>query len=145
MTIHLNALAEQNLVVEVDRRRHGGLTECILAASAASYVVALGAMGAAGADPGRVGDRLSASYLLALAARVVGEIGTLVRASTLAGKRLATLSVDADIRFRSAEELGAAVRSLASHYHDESAAGGRWYRFVALVHPRPTLEQEPES
>ena len=141
---HLKALQEQGLVVEVEQRRHGGLTERVLAASAGAYVVSTAAMGGAGADPARVPDRLSASYLLALAARVVREVGALVRGAEDAGKRLPTLSIDADIRFRSAaeraafaDELAAAVRSLAARYHDESAPGGRWHRVVAVSHPRP--------
>lgn len=145
---HLKALQEQGLVVEVEQRRHGGLTERVLAASASAYVVSPSAMGAAGADPARVPDRLSASYLVALAARVVREIGILVRGAEQAGKRLPTLSIDADIRFRSAaeraafaDELAAAVRSLASRYHDESAPGGRWHRVVVVSHPRPSEEE----
>lgn len=144
---HLKALEEKGLAVEVDQRRHGGLTERLFTASAHSYVVSPAAMGDAGADPGRVRDRLSASYLLALAARALREVGTLTREASAARKRLPTLSIDTDIRFRSAseraefaEELGAAVRSLASRYHDESAPGGRWYRVVALAHPRPKEE-----
>lgn len=147
---HLNALADQGLVVEVDQRRHGGLTERIFAASAASYVVSPAAMGEAGTDPGRVGDRLSASYLIALAARAVREVGALVRGASAAERPLPTLSIDADVRFRSAaerdafaDELAGAVRSLAGRYHDEAAAGGRWYRIVALAHPRPPEGDRP--
>ena len=145
---HLMALREQGLVVEVEQRRHGGLTERVLATSAAGYVVSPASMGAAAADPARVPDRLSASYLLALAGRVLREVGALVRGAEQVGRRLPTLSVDADVRFGSAEErarfaddLAAAVRSLVSRYHDESAEGGRWYRVVTLSHPRPYEEQ----
>ena len=141
---HLAALADRGLVVEVGQRRHGGLVERMFAASASSYVVSPAAMGEAGADPARVADRLSASYLIALAARAVREVGGLVKGAEEAGKRLPSLSVDTEIRFRSAEEraafaeeLGAAVRSLAGRYHDESAPGGRWHRLVVLAHPRP--------
>ena len=147
---HLNALAERGLVVEVDQRRHGGLTERIFAASAASYVVSPAAMGEAAVDVGTVPDRLSASYLIALAARAVRELGALAHGAAAAQKRLPTLSIDADIRFRSAadraefaEELAAAVRTLAARYHDEGARGGRWYRVVAFAHPRPTEEDTP--
>jgi DNA-binding transcriptional ArsR family regulator len=146
---HLTALHEQGLVVEVDARRHGGLTERILAASAASYVVSPTAMGEAGADPGRLTDRLSAAYLVALAARAVREVGALLAGADTAGKRLPTLSIDTDVRFRSAEEraafadeLAAGVQSLVARYHDESAPGGRWYRLVAITHPRPQDPQE---
>jgi DNA-binding transcriptional ArsR family regulator len=146
---HLKALEGAGLVVEVDRRRHGGLTERVLAASAAGYVVSPAAMGAAGVDPSRVRDRLSAAYAVAVAARIVREVGALVRGATVARRRLPTLTIDTDIRFASAadraafaDDLAAAVRSLAARYHDEAAAGGRWYRLVALSHPRPRTEED---
>jgi predicted ArsR family transcriptional regulator len=149
---HLHTLAEQGLVEEVEQRRHGGLTERVYAPSAASYVVSPAALGAAGADPRNVRDHLSASYLLALAARAVREVGALVRGATAANKRLATLSIDTDIRFRSAadraafaDELATAIRTLAARYHDESAPGGRWHRLVVLAHPRPRPEEDPTT
>jgi hypothetical protein len=89
-------------------------------------------------------DRLSASYLVALAARVVREVGQLLRKSEELGKRLATLSIDTEVRFRSAEdraafsrELTAAVAALVSRYHDESAPGGRWHRLMIGAYPKP--------
>ncbi len=148
---HLKALEEHGLVVEVDQRRHGGLTERVLGASAPAYVVSPGAMGPASTDPARVRNRLSAAYLIALAARVVREVGRLLPTAERAGKRLPTLSVDVDLRLRSAqdrtafaEELGAAVRSLAARYHDESAHHGRWYRVVVMSYPRPDKEPAHE-
>ena len=146
---HLRALEASGLVVEVERRRHGGLTERILGPSASAYVVSPAAMGAAGVDPARLRDRLSAAYAVAVAARAVRELGALLRGAAAAQQRLPTLAVDADIRFRSAadraafaDELAAEVRTLAARYHDESATGGRWYRLVALAHPRPRTEEE---
>ena len=57
----------------VEERLWGGLTERLMVATAASYVVSPAALGPIGADPARNNDRLSASYLLALAARIVRE------------------------------------------------------------------------
>ena len=146
---HLKALEDCGLVVEVEQRRHGGLTERIFAASASTYLVSPSALGAAGADPQNVPDRLSAAYLVALAGRAVREIGALLRSSEAAGRRLPTLSLDTDIRFRNAveraafaDELSAAVRALAARYHDESASGGRWYRLVTFAHPKPKEKSE---
>ncbi len=146
---HLRALEDAALVVEVERRRHGGLTERVLAATASAYVVSPAAMGPAAADPGRVRDRLSASYAVAVAARAVRELGRLLRDAAVAGQRLPTLTVDTELRFRSAaeraaftDELAGAVRTLAARYHDESAPGGRWYRLVAISHPRPSAEED---
>ncbi len=144
---HLVALEGQGLVVEVDRRRHGGITERVLAASAAAYVVSPAALGPAAAEPAKVPDRLSAAYLVALAARAVREVGALLQGAERAGKPLPTLSVDADVRFATpadraafAAELAVAVRALVARHHDESAGDGRWYRVVAVSHPRPPSE-----
>ena len=75
---HLNALEAHGLVRLAQERKWGGLTERLLVATAASYVVSPGALGPVAADPSREIDRLSASYLIALGARVVREVGALV-------------------------------------------------------------------
>lgn len=146
---HLNALESHGLVRLAEERKWGGLTERLLVATAASYVVSPGALGPVAADPGREVDRLSASYLIALGARVVREVGGLVRRAAETGKRLATLSVDTEVRFRSAadraafsHELTEAITKLVSKYHDESAPGGRTHRLVVVAHPCP---QKPDS
>lgn len=141
---HLRALEEHKLVAIAGERQWGGLTERLLVATAASYVVSPGALGAVGADPGRTNDRLSASYLIALAARAVREVGELWGVAREKNKRLATLSIDTAIRFRSpadraafTEELSDAVTSLAARYHDESDSHGRSYRLVVAAYPKP--------
>jgi hypothetical protein len=99
-------------------------------------------MGPVAVDPNRETDRLSASYLIALGARMVREVGDLVRRATETHKRLATLSVDTVVRFRSPAdraaftyELTEAVAKLVSKYHDEAAPGGRAHRLVVVAHP----------
>jgi DNA-binding transcriptional ArsR family regulator len=144
---HLRALEDQGLVVEVDRRRHGGLTERVLATSARAYVVSPEVLGGAAADPTKVRDRLSAAYLLAVAARAVREVGRLTRGGARAGKPLPTLTIDAEVRLATpaaraafADDLAAAVRALVARYSDESAANARTYRLVVLSHPLPPKE-----
>ena len=139
---HLHALEAHGLVRLAEKRMWGGLTERLLVATAASYVVSPSAMGPVAADPSRDIDRLSASYLIALGARVVREVSDLVRRAKKVGKRLATLSVDTEIRFRSAtdraafaSELTEVITKLVSKYHDESAPGGRSHRLVIVAHP----------
>src|SRR5690242_248980 len=104
---HLRALENHQLVRVAEERKWGGLTERLMVASAASYIVSPGAMGPVAADPDRGADRLSASYLLALAARVVREVKALLGRAEETEKRLPTLSMDAVIRFRSAAERAA--------------------------------------
>src|SRR5262245_23874119 len=99
---HLRTLESHGLVTESDTRQWGGLTERRMVASAAAYVVSPGALGACAGDACHKADRLSASYLVALAARAVREVGALLRRARAAGKRLASLSIDTQITFRSA-------------------------------------------
>ncbi len=146
---HLRALEAHGMVREADTRQWGGLTERLLVATASSYVVSPAALGPASIDPERHRDRLSAAYLVALAGRVIREIGALTRAATARDKRLATLSVDAEVRFRSAaeraafsEELALAVTHLVSRYHDASSPGGRAHRLIVLAHPLPPTAKE---
>jgi DNA-binding transcriptional ArsR family regulator len=148
---HLRALEAHGLVRLARERKWGGLTERLLVATAASYVVSPSALGPVAVDPHREVDRLSASYLIALGARVVREVGDLVRRAQEAGKRLATLAVDTEIRFRSAtdraafsNELTEAITKLVSKYHDESAPGGRAHRLVVVAHPLPQKSHSKE-
>lgn len=141
---HLRALEAHGLARVAESRKWGGLTERLLVATAASYVVSPGALGPVAADPDRSADRLSASYLIALAARVVREVGDLWRRAREAGKNLATLSIDTEIRFRSASDRAAfsndlanAVTQLVARYHDATAVGGRAHRLVVVAHPLP--------
>jgi DNA-binding transcriptional ArsR family regulator len=139
---HLRALEAHGLVKEVARRKWGGLTERRLVAIASSYVVSPAALGPLEPTPARTEDRLSAKYLIALAARVVREVGELMRRAVTTEQRLATLSIDSEIRFKSAveraafsRELAASVADLAARYHDATAPGGRSHRLVVLAYP----------
>ena len=107
---HLRALEAHGLVRLVEERAWGGITERVLVATAASYIVSPAALGAAANDPARSSDRLSARYLIALAGRVVREVGELARRAEREDKRLATLAVDAEIRFRSPADRAAFTR-----------------------------------
>ena len=138
---HLGALEAHGLVELAEERKRGGITERVLQATAAAYVVSPAALGSSAADPDETPDRLSARYLVALAGRLVREVGELARRATATGKRLPTLAIDTEIRFRSAEdraafadELTATVIDLASRYHHDD---GRPHRLVVAAHPKP--------
>jgi DNA-binding transcriptional ArsR family regulator len=141
---HLRSLEDHKLVEPADERRWGGLTERLMVASAASYVVSPAALGPIGTDPARSNDRLSASYLIAVAARIVREVSDAWRAARKSDRRLATLSIDTVIRFRSpadraafTDEVATAVATIAARYHDVSAPGGRAHRLVVAAYPAP--------
>ena len=142
---HLRALEDHHLVAAAGERQWGGLKERLLVATAATYVVSPGALGPVAVDPDRSDDRLSVSYLIALSARAVREAGELWRAARTNNKRLATLSIDTAISFRSpadraafTRELSNAVTSLAARYHDESDSQSRSYRLMVAAYPKPS-------
>ena len=139
---HLRELERHGLVELVEERRKGNMTERVLRATAASYVISPAALAAVAPDPGRAPDRLSARWLLALAARLVRDVGALVTGAARANKPVATFAIEGEVRFASAadraafaEELARAVTALVGRYHDESAAGGRTHRVVVAIHP----------
>jgi predicted ArsR family transcriptional regulator len=152
LNYHLRALESHGLVEVAEKRRWGGLTERLLVATATSYLVSPAALGAVAAAPERTADRLSASYLIALAARIVREVSSLVRRAEEINKRLATLAIDTEIRFRSAAEraafsaeLSATVTHLVAKYHDPGAIEGRSHRLVIVAHPLPQSSSSPKT
>jgi DNA-binding transcriptional ArsR family regulator len=145
---HLRALERHGLVELVGERRRGNCIERLLQAKASSYVISPSVLSLVEPDPARAPDRRSARWLLALAARLVRDVGVLLTGASRAGQRLATFAIDGEVRFASAadraafaEELARAVSDLVSKYHDESAPGGREHRIVVAVHPK-VREQE---
>ncbi|WP_065751034.1 ArsR/SmtB family transcription factor [Bradyrhizobium paxllaeri] len=141
---HLRALEACGLVEVADERQWGGLTERLLVLSAKSFVVSPEALGAVAADPKRSKDQLAASYLIALGARIVREVGDLWKRARKADKQLATLAVDTEVRFASpaarvafTHELTQAITELVSRYHVASASAGRNHRLVIVSHPLP--------
>lgn len=138
---HMRTLEDHGLIRLVEERPRRGVTERIMVAVAGSYLISPEALGVNATDPSRVA-RLSSRYVLALAARLIREVAALAMSADEAGKPLATLAIDTDIRFASPDdraaftrELSGAVLELAGRYHRESAPGGRWHRLMVASHP----------
>jgi DNA-binding transcriptional ArsR family regulator len=149
---HLRELERYGLIELVEERTRGSFTERVLRATAASYVISPLAAAAVQPDPSRSPDRLSARWLLAVASRLVRDVGLLLSRSAKAGKRVATFAMDGEVRFASAAdrsafaaELTDAVTALVAKYHDESAERGRTHRLVIAVHPAVKAEQKEEG
>lgn len=149
---HLRILETHGLVRLVEQRQRRGLKERVLLATADAYVVSPDALGAAAVDPARTRDHLSADFLIALAARAVREVGTLLRRARATGLRLPALSLDTEIRFRSpaersqfTAELADAIAQIAAKYHAPNATDGRDYRLTVLAHPIPAPEERTQA
>jgi len=146
LNYHLRTLEAHGLLELAEERKRGGITERVLRATAVSYVVSPAALAESAADPDLTADHLSARYMVALAGRLVREVGSLARRAGAAGKRLPTMAIDTEIVFRSpedraafADELTAAVVELVARYHHDD---GRPHRLVVAAYPKPK-EQNP--
>jgi DNA-binding transcriptional ArsR family regulator len=152
---HLRTLEEHGLVELIEERRKGNVTERIMQATASSYVISPSALATVAPDPSNAPDRLSARWLLALAGKLVRDVGSLLTGSAAAGKRVATFALDGEIRFASAadraafvDELTGSITALVSKYHDDAAEGGRRHRIIVALHPTvvtPTLPAKETS
>ncbi len=151
---HLRELEREGLVELVDERRKGNCVERIVRATARSFVISPEVLGALGATGDAPRDRFSASYLMSAAARTLRDVAALDSRARQEGKRLATFTLDVDVRFANAgaraafaEELASAVATLAAKHHDERAHGGRTFRLLTTIHPAvdPAAADPPDE
>jgi DNA-binding transcriptional ArsR family regulator len=149
LNYHLRELERDGLVELVEERRKGNCTERLVRATARAYLISPEALGALGAGTVEVRDRFSATYLIAVAARAIRDLAVLRSRAETAGRRLATLTLETEIRFRSAadrnafaEELAFEIGRLSAKYHDEGTEGGRVFRFVLGAYPALTKEDD---
>jgi DNA-binding transcriptional ArsR family regulator len=141
---HLRVLETAGLVELVEERRKGNCLERVVRATARAFVISPEALGALGPTAEIAADRLSNAYLIAAAGRAIRDVASLEARARKEGKRVATLTLEADLRFANADsrakfaqELAHAVARLAAKYHDDKAPGGRRFRLLAAVHPVP--------
>ena len=146
---HVKILEQHGLVELVEERRKGNMTERVVRASAGAYVISPAALAVVAPDPDRSPDRLSARWLLALAARLVRETGVLINGAARANKPLATFGLDAEVGFaRPADraaflgELTDALAGIIGKYQTET---GRPHRVSVAVHPSITEDADPPA
>ena len=145
---HLRELEKAGLVEFVEERRKGNCVERLVKATARSYLISPEVLGALGDTPEEQQDRFSASYLMAAAGRMLRQLAEQTARAAGAKKRVATLTLETDIRFASAaartafaEELATAIAGIAAKYHDAETAGGRTFRLVVGAYPAGTRHQ----
>jgi DNA-binding transcriptional ArsR family regulator len=146
---HLRELENEGLVELVEERRKGNCVERVVRATARAYVVSPAVLGKLAADPSRAADRFSASYLVAVSAKAIRELAVLGAGARKANKRLATLTVQSQVRFSSAaarnafaEELATTVARLVTKYH-EAGGEGRSFELFAGLYPAVGKSEAP--
>jgi DNA-binding transcriptional ArsR family regulator len=142
VTYHVRQLEAAGLVSFVAERRKRNCVERIVQATARSYVISPAALGPLGALPEHIEDQFSSTYLLAVASKLIRDVGALRRRADAAGKQLATLAAQTDVRFASpadqhafAAELTECLGRLAAKYNQPEATNGRTFAFVIAGHP----------
>src|SRR5579859_5293909 len=140
------------------RRRRRHLFEQCYVATARGYVLSPELLGKLAGDPAQVADTLSAKYLLGLASKLHSELARSLDLAAAAGKRLATLSINTQLRFTSPEqraaftvELQRAILEVAARHtspftnSDGSAAEGRPFRLMVGCYPIPPAKDQISS
>jgi DNA-binding transcriptional ArsR family regulator len=146
---HLHELEKAGFVEFVEERRKGNCVERLVKATARSYLISPDILGTLGRTPDEQQDRWSASYLMAAAARLLRNLAEHSAKAAAARKRIATLTLESDIRFASAEdrtafaeELSTTIARLAAKYHDATTPGGRTFHLMVGAYPaRPQAER----
>ena len=147
---HVRELHRARLLRKAGRHRKRNLYEQRYVATARSYLLSPDLLGPLRGDPRDVQDRFSAAYLLATGGRLVAEVERATRGAAEQGKKLATLTIDAALRFENAKQRTAftgalheaVARVIAEHAspytRDDGKRGrGRPYRLVVGCHPIP--------
>jgi hypothetical protein len=147
---HMQEMARERMVIPAGRRKRKQFVDQCYVARARTYLLSPELLGKLAADPKTAGDRFSASYLLGLASQVQREVTEDLELAGEEGKRLATLSLNAQLRFTSkeqrekfVEELEHAVVELTAKHSspyknaDGSAGQGRAFRLVLGCYPIP--------
>ena len=145
LNYHLRELEKHGLVEQVEERKRGNCVERIVRATARYYLISPAALGNLATDPDQTQDRFSSTYLVAVAARAIHDLALLRARAEKAGKKLATFTLETDVKFASAaglhafsEELANAVAKLVTKYHDEKTSGGRHYKIIIGSYPKVT-------
>ena len=139
---HVKALERSGLLRPVGERRKGNLVEKLVQATARYYLIAPQALGDLGPTLDSAQDRLSSAYLVGMVSEAIRDVATLRERASQAGKKLATFSLDAEVRFADAvaqnafaEELATCLVHLVKKYDDRTAEGGRGFRFLFAGYP----------
>ena len=142
ITYHVRQLEADGLVSFIEERRRRNCVERVVQATARTYVISPSALGALAVDPEQITDRFSSTYLIAVAARMIREVSTLRRLAQQADKRLATLTIQSEVRFATPAdqhaftyELADALDQLVTKYHREDAPEGPEFSFTLTGHP----------
>ncbi len=150
---HVRLLARSGFLKRAGQRRKRNLIEQQYVATARAYVLAPEVLGPLALQGHHAEDAFSATRLIGLAAEAQADVSHALEASRTRGQRLATLSLDADIRFESPAQRQAFTEALQTAITDVIAkhttptttaegaeSTGRPYRLLVGCYPKKARE-----
>ncbi len=155
---HVRTLAQAGFLTPAGEARKRNLIEKRYRASAQSYVLLPGILGAMGPGASSDADRFGAAHLIRLGALLQDELASWLEPGVGRRKGPSTLSLDVQIRFDSprqraefADELRRAVAGVVGGHsapaldHDGQPLPGPSYRLVVGCYPIPEPAPEDEE
>jgi hypothetical protein len=148
LNYHVKEMARARLLKPAGRQKRRALFEQYYVASAVGYVLSPEIMGGLAAKAAPAQDRFSAGFLMVAANEIHKEVGYAAERAEASGKRLATLGMNSQMRFVSAEQraqfteaLESAVLTVVERYSspfrdtEGKPAEGKAYRLVLGCYP----------
>lgn len=139
---HMRLLEENGFVHLVETRKRRNMEERILEPTAEAFLISPETLGQLAPQPDSNLDKLSARYLLALAARLILELGKISRKAIRQKKKISVLGMNTHIRFADpavrkefSDELLTCLGQLVTKYHDEHSKGGRSFEMMIGIYP----------
>ena len=118
--------------------------ERLVQAVGRSYLISPSALGELAADPEKIEDDTSPGYLVAAGSQMIKEVAGLQDTSGHPDEDSRTLTLQADLHFKSREardaftaDLAKEVARLASRYPVTKATKGQRFRLLAGAYPIP--------
>lgn len=149
---HLREMEAQGLLELVEEVKRRNFFERVLRAKATSWLIRPDTVQPLAPVVKESGDRLSAHYLIEVAAKVVSDISRLLPRAKKAGKNLPTLTLNGHIRFANAvarrafaEELSDLIMQLIEKYHDDTSTRGRDYTLMTAFYPQVKDNEQSTS
>jgi len=141
---HMRELEKAGCIELAGERQQRGLTEKLFRVRPLAYVFGPD-LPRARADE----DRFSWATLLNLIAGALWDLVRLRRGADAAGKRLATLAIETELRFPGpgarrafTEDLVSAIDTVVARHHQPDAEDGRDFRLVLGAYPAPAPNHE---
>jgi len=147
---HVRELARAHFLERAGQRRRRNMIERRYRTTARGYILSPELLGRLGVPREQAEDAFSAAYLLGLLSLGQAELGRANREANAQGKRLATLSLNSELRFESAEqrarftqELQRSVVEVTARYAspyanaDGTPVPGRPHRLILGCYPIP--------